>query len=126
MPITYAYDAARNRVETECEGEVRLVDVVNHFHVLNIDRTVAAHADVLLDITRMVSNPESIQVKTAVDQLERIARQRPFGRCAIVAEGERTRATAGMFQALAAEHFVACRIFADRLEAANWLDQTTR
>jgi hypothetical protein len=122
MTVTYNFDPATRRIETLCEGDVTLVEVLNHFHLLSLDRTVAAGADVLLDIRSLTSVPEPVELDATVGQLKRVASQLQFGRCAVVADAARTQGVAKMFATAAAEYFRAFRVFASIVDARSWLD----
>jgi hypothetical protein len=122
MPIRYTYEAQRNRVETTCEGEVRVVDVVNHLHLLGLDPKIESHADVLLALSDLDALPEMLQVRTASDAIGRLSKQRPFGRCAIVVGDEAASHVARMFETVASSHFSEFRIFPSRNDASAWLD----
>jgi len=122
MTITYTYSLPQRRIETLCEGDVTLVEVLNHFHLLSLDRTIAPGADVLLDLRQLTSVPETVQLEAAAGQLKRISSQRPFGRCAVVGDDARTQGVGKMFEAVAATHFSAYRVFASLVDAQSWLD----
>ena len=122
MTVTYNYDPATRRIETLCEGDVTLVEVLNHFHLLSLDRTIAAGADVLLDLRSLSSMPEAVQIDAAVGQLKRVASQRQFGRCAVVADAARTQSVATMFGSAATGNFSAYRVFTSIVDARSWLD----
>lgn len=122
MGINYTYERARNRLTTVCEGEVGFVDVVNHFHVLSLDRSVQLGVDVLLDLTTLTSAPEDAQLDTLKESLRRNATQRPFGRCAVIAAGFPGLDVAEQFIRDTATHFTAARVFPNRAAATAWLD----
>jgi len=122
MTVTYTYSPATRRIETLCEGDVTLVEVLNHFHLLSLDRTITPGADVLLDLRSLTSVPEAVQLEAAAGQLQRVSAQRPFGRCAVVADDARTQGVGKMFEAVAARHFSAYRVFASLVDARSWLD----
>jgi hypothetical protein len=121
MTVTYAYDPERNRIETVCEGRVTVVEVMNHFHILALDRDIRASADVLLDLGSMNSSPEDEHLAAVMTQIERLTTRRPFGRCAVVAPHALAAESARMFERSAGRHFDAYRIFSTHAEAEAWL-----
>lgn len=121
MTVSYRYNVACKRIETRCEGEVTVVEVMNHFHLLSLDAEIAAAADVLLDFTAMVSVPEDAHLATIADQIQRLTSQRPFGRCALVAPQDRGLEAARLFEQFAGSQFTGFRIFFSRGDAVAWL-----
>jgi len=122
MTITYTYQPRKRRIETLCEGEVTLVEVLNHFHLLSLDRTIAPGADVLLDIRTLTSVPEAVQLEAATGQLKRVTSARPLGRCAVVADDALSQGVGRMWESFASTHFSALRVFASIVDAESWLD----
>jgi hypothetical protein len=122
MGVTYTYDPVRNRLHTVCAGDVGLVDVVNHFHLLSLDRRVRHGADVLLDFSALTSAPEDEQIPTLKESLTRTAAHRPFGRCAAVAAGPPGLHVANRFTLETAAQFSATKVFAELAAATAWLD----
>jgi hypothetical protein len=121
MTVTYGYDPDRNRIETVCEGRVNVVEVMNHFHVLSLDRNIRVAADVLLDLSSMRSLPEDDHLATVTTQIERLTTRRPFGRCAVVAPHALAVESARMFERFAGNQFPAFGVFSTRAEAEAWL-----
>lgn len=122
MSVTYLYDAARNRIETVCDGDVRLVDVVNHFHVLALDPAIRPRADVRLDLRTLTSAPEEDHYPMLEETITRAIARRPFGKCAVLAGCPHTRGVANVFGAFAGVHFDAVQTFAEVESANAWLD----
>lgn len=124
MSVTYTYQETRNRLNTACAGDVRLVDVVNHFHFLSLDPGIRAGVDVLLDLTELTSSPDPEHYDTLLETMRRVTARRPFGRCAVVATRDSTDAVARGFVDAAGQHFSQTHVFRDRSAATAWLDQT--
>jgi len=122
MGITYSYDPAKNRLQTVCAGEVRLVDVVNHFHLLSLDTLVRPSADVLLDLRTITTIPEPEQVPTLTEAIARLAARRPFGRCAVLVDGAAPFEAGHIFMSQTGAQFVDARLFTEPVAAVDWLD----
>jgi len=124
MPITYRIDPNRGLVRTACTGLVTLPDVLAHFDVLQRDPRRTAHLDVLLDLRKLSSTPDSPQLRSVANRIGRVS-DLTFGRCAIVVDRDLMFGLSRMFEAFAHEHFQEIQVFREPVAAEAWLARPT-
>ena len=121
MPVSYNIDLARALIRTTCEGPVTFDEVVQHFGMLVADPHCPGHLDVLLDLTKVTSIPETHHLRGVADTIGRIQHTLQFGACAIVAQEDVPFAIGKMFAAFAKDHFRVTSVFRTLAEAETWL-----
>ena len=122
MPVHYRYDAESRRLLTRCDGEVRLEDVVGHFHELTTISRLQPASDVLLDLTFQTNLPSTEKIGKAAAALEDLKELLQLRRCAMVAPEGVPNEIARRFQAVSWPLFSGIRIFSTNGDAAEWLD----
>ncbi len=123
MPITYSFDRELGLVHTRCTGAVTLDEVVAHFRSLESDPLLPSCPNVLLDLAGTESVPESRQLRSVVDELQRMAPRVVFGACAIVATSDALFGMSRMFEVFAERQFSRTHVFRDLSRARSWLIQ---
>ena len=83
---------------------------------------MGARIDSAPEARTLTSVPEAVQLEAAQGQLKRVSSQRPFGRCAVVADDAVTHGVGRMWESISAAHFSAVRVFSSIVDAASWLD----
>jgi hypothetical protein len=121
MPVTYTIDAGLGMIHTVCSGNVTLDEVLGHFRELAEDPACPKHLDVLLDLSRNMSLPQSSQLMAVTVALQRIGQRVEFGFCAIIAERPALYGMLRMFEVLAQPYFREVRVFRAATEAEQWL-----
>jgi hypothetical protein len=96
-------------------------EVVDHFRVLEADPAVDGEVDVLLDLSELVSVPESPQLKAVAAQVGRLLTKVQWGACAIVAHRDVLFGMSRMFEVFAQSSFSATHVFRKLAEAEAWL-----
>jgi hypothetical protein len=122
VPVTYRIDPTRRRIVTRCDGDTTLVEVLAHFDELERDPRCPAGADVLLDLSRMTSEPNVGQIRSAAERAGVAAQMVRFGAIAIVVDRGDTFGMARAFGTFAESHFTRSGIFPTRAAAEAWLD----
>jgi len=122
MPIRYRVNSDTGLIETECIGDVRYDEVLAHFAELESDPNLPKRPDVLLDMSRMDSVPESGQLRSVAAQFDRFPSRIEWGACAIVAETDLLFGMSRMFQVFAESHFADSSVVRTRSEAVQWLE----
>ena len=125
MPILYRLDAAAGSLETSCEGDITLDEVLRHFAELAAT-ALPARLDVLLDLTPMTSIPDSAQIRTAADTLSGLRSRTRWGVCAIVAKHDALFGMSRMFGVYTEPVFQQVQVFREREEAKRWLVAAAR
>ncbi len=120
MPITYRFDP-EGFVRTECSGAVTLSEVHAHFRALEADPATPAQLNVLLDMSRMTSLPESDQLQAIVGDLRRLEPKVVWGACAIVATSDALFGMSRMFEVFAERQFSRTGVFRATEKALRWL-----
>ena len=69
VPVIYKIASDRRTVRTECTGSVTLEEVIRHFQTLQQDPRCPNHLDVLLDLTRLDSLPETSELSRVVSEI---------------------------------------------------------
>ncbi len=121
MPVTYQVDRESALIHTRCTDDVTFQEVLAHFRQLDSDRSVPAGVDVLLDLSEMESLPETDQLRTVADRLERLRPRVKWGAFAIVASRDSLFGMVRVFQVFADGLFADSAVFRDRNEAQLWL-----
>jgi len=122
MPIRYDIEEARNLIRTRCVGVTTLAEVAEHFKELRADPRVPTRANVLLDLTALVSAPERDQLRSVVADMKDIGTSLRWGVLAVVA---RTDLLFGMSRILAVfveDVFTNTGVFRQLAEAERWVD----
>ncbi|HXK21346.1 MAG TPA: hypothetical protein VMS55_01590 [Myxococcota bacterium] len=122
MPIDYDIDEARSLIRTRCTGMTTLAEVALHFKELRADPRLPKRANVLLDLTTLVSAPERDQLRSVVAELKDAGAALRWGVFAVAA---RTDLLFGMSRILAVfvdDVFTNTGVFRQLAEAERWLD----
>ena len=77
--------------------------------------------DVLLDLTKMTSLPESGQIRLVADTLSGLREKTSWGACAVVAKQDVLFGMSRMFGVYAEPVFTRVHVFRERDEAKRWL-----
>jgi hypothetical protein len=120
MPIVYRLDPAACSIETSCEGDVTLDEVLEHFAEL-ASIALPERLDVLLDLTPMTSIPDSAEIRIAADRLGGLRNRTRWGACAIVATHDALFGMSRMFGVFSEPVFKQLQVFREREEAKRWL-----
>lgn len=121
MPITYQIDADKRTLRTKAVGHVTLQEVIDHFRTLEQDPQCPERTNVFLDLSEVVSLPETPQISTVVNELRRVRGKVRFDACAILASGDALFGMMRMFEVLALDFFRVTRTFRIATEAEAWL-----
>ena len=122
MPIRYDIEEARSLIRTRCTGVTTLAEVAAHFKELRADSRVPQHANVLLDLTALVSAPERDQLRSVVAEMKGVGGSLHWGVLAVAA---RTDLLFGMSRILAVfveDVFTSTGVFRTLVEAERWID----
>jgi hypothetical protein len=125
VPIVYRLDPTAGSIETSCEGDVTLEEVLQHFAELAVI-ALPARLDVLLDLTPMTSIPDSSQIRVAADTLGGLRSRTRWGACAVVAKHDALFGMSRMFGVYAEPVFEQVQVFREREEARRWLVAAAR
>jgi hypothetical protein len=125
LPIVYRLDPAAGSIETSCEADVTLDEVLEHFAEL-ASIALPERLDVLLDLTPMTSLPDSAQIRVAADTLGGLRNRTRWGACAIVAKHDALFGMSRMFGVYTEPVFEQVQVFREREEAKRWLGSATR
>jgi hypothetical protein len=120
MPITYRF-SPEGFVRTECVGDITMPEVHAHFRALEADPATPAQLNVLLDMSRMTSLPESDQLQAIVGDIRRLEPKVSWGACAIVATSDALFGMSRMFEVFAERQFSRTRVFREPEKALRWL-----
>ena len=121
MPVTYRIDAVEKMIATTCSGEVRLDDVLTHFHELEQDPACTGQLDVVLNVSDAKVIPQTPQLSAVSGALSMIREKVQFRFCAIVASGDVMFGMMRIFEVFAAKYFRAIRVFRRTADAEGWL-----
>jgi hypothetical protein len=100
---------------------VTLQDVIEHFRTLEQDPDCPDLLDVFLDLNELESLPETRQISTVINEMNRIRGQVRFGACAILASRDALVGMMRMFEVMAEACFRVTCTFRVANEAAAWL-----
>jgi hypothetical protein len=120
MPIVYRIDPAAGLLETACQGDVALEEVLQHFAELGT-LTLPPRLDVLLDLSDMTSLPDSGQIRIAADTLTGLRHKTSWGACAVVAKQDVIFGMSRMFGVYAEQVFARVHVCREPDEAKRWL-----
>lgn len=121
MSITYSYDPDSGILRTRCTGRVTLEDTLEHFDQVASDPNVPAGCKALLDLTQMESLPETRQVRSVADALDRRPKPLRSEPWAIVAGRDAMYGLSRMFQVFLEQAGIESRVFRSEEEAERWL-----
>jgi hypothetical protein len=121
MPVTYLIDKAEGLIRTRCVGDVTLEEVADHFRELVENPDCPERLDVLLDLSEMITLPESEQLRSVGSIISRVLPKVHFGACAIVATRDALYGMIRVFEVFAEHQFASLKIFRDHSEAEMWL-----
>lgn len=121
MPITYEIDGERSLIRTHCVGDVTFEEVLGHFRELEADDSLPSRADVLLDLTGMVSLPDKGQLQSVAAELGRLWPTVTWGAFAMVADRDVLYGMIRMLQVFADDEFEVSSVFREREAAELWL-----
>lgn len=121
VPIRYEIDRHRKLIRTACIGPVNPDEISEHFRDLAADPDRPERLNVLLDLTEMVSLPETYQVRAANSELSRHRHTLQFHACAIVAGDDTVFGMMRMFLTMAEDSFSVTQVFRTKAAAELWL-----
>jgi len=121
MPVTYQINRETGFIETHCTGEVTFDEVMGHFRQLEAEPSLPERLDVLLDLERTTTLPESAQLQEVTRAVERLKAKVQWGACAIVASSDALFGMIRMFEVFAEGSFDRIRVFRVRKDAERWL-----
>jgi hypothetical protein len=121
MPLSYEIEPGRNLVRTTCNGLLVFEEVIGHFEALERDPHRPGRPNVLLDLTSMISSPETGQIRQAAERISEEKSTLRFGACAIVAVDPATIGIARLFGAFARARFTDVIVVPTVTEAEQWL-----
>jgi uncharacterized protein YerC len=121
VSVTYKIDANRRIIWTKCVGLVRLQEVIDHFRTLEQDADCPDFLDVFLDLSEVESIPETRQISTVINEMNRIRGQVRFGACAILASRDALVGMMRVFEVMAENCFRVTCTFRVANEAEAWL-----
>lgn len=121
MPVSYKIEPEKKLIRTVCTGDVNPEEVNNHFRDLARDPDRPDQLNVLLDLTKMSSVPESGQVRAVGFTLKRYRPTLLFNACAIVAASDVLFGMMRMFEVFARDSFVITQVFRSTADAEVWL-----
>jgi len=122
MPVTYQINRDTAFIETHCTGEVTLDEVLDHFLQLEAEPTLPGRLDVLLDLDKMTSLPESDELLEVTRAVARLKTRVEWGACAIVASRDALFGMIRVFEVFAEGLFARTHVFRDREDAKRWID----
>jgi hypothetical protein len=117
----YKIDANQRIIWTKCVGLVRLHEVIDHFRTLEQDADCPGLLDVFLDLREVESIPETPQISTVINEMNRIRGQVRFGACAILASRDALVGMMRVFEVMAENCFRVTCTFRVANEAEAWL-----
>jgi hypothetical protein len=120
VPIVYRLDPAVGSLETSCEGNVVLDEVLQHFAELGAI-ALPERLDVLLDLTATTSLPDAGQIRVVADTLTGLRNRTRWGACAIVAKHDALFGMSRMLGVYAEPVFTQVHVFRERADAKRWL-----
>ena len=118
MPITFSIDHDANRVDTEIDGDITLLDVLEHLEEEHYRRGLQCLE--LIDATRATVVFSSRDTRTIVAEIQKHAAQGVFGPTAIVVSDDVTYGMCRMLEILL-DDVAPLRPFRKREEAEEWL-----
>jgi len=121
MPITFSIDRQASLIRTIGAGNVTPAEVDAHFAELSTVWPRGAKLDVLLDLSGCTSLPEIPQLQAVASRIQMFGGRKRFGVCAIVASRELLYGLLRVFELLAAQRFMAVRVFRNAPAAMVWL-----
>jgi len=121
MPVTYQINHETAFIETHCTGEVTLDEVLDHFRQLEAEPSLPRQLDVLLDLDKTTSLPESPQLMEVTRAVERLSAKVEWGVCAIVANRDALYGMSRIFEVFAERQFDHISVFRDREDAKRWI-----
>jgi hypothetical protein len=121
MPVTYQINRETAFIETHCTGEVTLDEVLDHFRQLEAEPSLPRRLDVLLDLDKTTSLPESPQLMEVTRAVERLRAKVEWGVCAIVANRDALYGMSRIFEVFAEKQFDRISVFRDREDAKRWM-----
>lgn len=121
MPVTYQINRETAFIETRCTGEVTLDEVLDHFRQIEAEPALARRLDVVLDLDKTTSLPESAQLMEVTRAVERLREKVEWGACAIVASRDALYGMSRIFEVFAEKQFNRISVFRDRKEANRWI-----
>jgi len=121
MSVTYEIDREIGLIRTRCVGDVTFADVERHFRELRNDAFLPERLDVLLDLTRMDSVPETDQLTAVAEEVEDLQRQVKWHSFAVVANNDVLFGMSRVLHAFAEPQFVNSHVFRELEEAEDWL-----
>jgi hypothetical protein len=122
MPIEYEIRTERKLIETRCIGDTTLAEVLEHFDILERDRSRPEHLNVFLDLTQQTSLPTAQQILAAATRIGMAKWLIDFRACAVVVNRDALFGMLRMFEVFAHPHFERLRVFRDAAEAWQWLE----
>jgi len=66
MPVTYQIDGVNRIIHTTCSGPITVHDVIDHFRALEQDPSVPDRVDVLLEVRKGTSVPQSDDLRRTI------------------------------------------------------------
>ena len=121
MPVIYHINRDTAFIETHCTGEVTLDEVLDHFLQLEAEPALPRRLDVLLDLDKTTSLPESSQLMEVTKAVERLRAKVEWGACAIVASHDALYGMSRIFEVFAEKQFARISVFRDREDAKRWI-----
>jgi len=121
MPVTYQINRETAFIETRCTGEVTLDEVLDHFRQIEAEPALPRRLDVVLDLDKTTSLPESAQLMEVTRTVERLRAKVEWGACAIVASRDALYGMSRIFEVFAEKQFNRISVFRDRKEANRWI-----
>jgi len=93
-----------------------------HFRDLEADASLPGRLDVLLDLSRMESLPESAQLRSVAGEVGRLREKLEWGTWAIVAPRDALFGMLRVFEVFTEGSLARSRVFRQRDEAEEWLN----
>ena len=122
MPVSYRCDREAGLLRTEFTGDVNFDEVMAHFRDLEADASLPGRLDVLLDLSRMESLPESAQLRSVAGEVGRLREKLEWGTWAIVAPRDALFGMLRVFEVFTEGSLARSRVFRQRDEAEEWLN----
>src|SRR6266700_550449 len=121
MPVTYTIDTKEKLIRTNCAGDVKFHEVIEHFRMLERDPYSVDRLDVFLDLSRITSLPATGQITGVTREIARIKQKVRFNVCAVVATTDALFGMLRMFEVMAKPYFTEIRVFRVAADAEAWL-----
>jgi len=121
MPVRYQIDKANGLIRTRCVGDVTVQEVVDHFQTLAQDPDCPDYLDVLLDLSKQTSLPQSDELREVTEAIRRVRDRVRFGYCAIVASTDALFGMLRMFQVFTEDLFGEAHVYRSMADAEGWL-----